>query len=201
MVNLLSPDPYVVVLFLRRMSGNAVNLLNQLRDAQEKLRVSEARIKVLEEENRKLRAQVSSSTNGAALQRKIDALAAEQDALTVGDGYSRNLRIDELEAHDKVLREMKQQLVDLTRRNAVLERDQAEHTSVMRRQYETHIDSLELDLRRARAVAGGVYRSQAAEPAAQPTFQPNAMLPSSNQRSVQSPSTVGRTVESRRQLL
>jgi hypothetical protein len=159
---------------------NVMNLLTQLRETQEKLRSAEARVKVLEEENKKLRAQATQPTTAPNLKRKLDVLEAEQDALQMefsasssfggdqlhsdqqgrGSQSPRGLRHDELEAHDRVLRELKQQVVEMTRRSAALEREKTDTNALMRRQYETRIESLETELRRLRAVAGGQYKQQ-----------------------------------------
>lgn len=145
------------------MAVNTLAVVAQLRETQEKLRASEARCKALEQEVARLKEAAGDLGGGAstpttdattvvgreeALRRKVAALEAGQRELA-GDATT-GLQFAETEATDALLRELRRGTVELTRRNTVLEREAVERSGAVRRQYELHIDALELELRRAK---------------------------------------------------
>jgi hypothetical protein len=150
----------------------------QLRDAQERLAAADARVAALEQDNRHLRAQLSEER----------ALNARPDT---GNAPSPT----ETDAHDVFTRELRQQTVELAKRLSDVERMSMERASTMRRQYEAHIDSLEMELRRVKLGGRNVALPATAVPSPHPT---TARAPTVN-----SPvsTMAGRTPDTRRNLL
>ena len=125
-------------------SGNLLSALQQLREAQDRTVAAEARAAVLEDENKLLRL----ALNELEQQQKRHPLSARN--FEVLEAECAALRGDR-DANDKLVSELQRQLADMTRRNTMLETESQTRHSALRHQYESHIDSLELELRRARA--------------------------------------------------
>jgi hypothetical protein len=157
----------------------------QLRDAQDRLRAASVTIARLEDENARLR-------EALAMSRQQGPAAVDVDA-------QRGLRREVVRGADgepsadtaALMRELKVQLVEATKRSADLERMLNERTAIQRRQYEAHIDALELELRRAKA--GG---RQLPSYSTGPTNPSLALSPTAF-----TTTNAGRTVETRKNLL
>lgn len=151
--------------------NSVLTLTQQLRDAQEKLRSTEVRCKALEGEVERLRAASAVAPprqHEGELLKRIASLEAEQRDLLATP--QRAAAIDG--TGDGLVGELRRQVVDLLRRNTVLEREAVERTNGLRRQYESHIDALELELRRAKTLATAYYPQRRGPPA--PTSPSNA---------------------------
>lgn len=121
------------------------------------------------------------------LQRRLDAseercaALARELAAAQRSGNGNGGSDDSDDATDAVLRELRRSVVDLTRRNTALERDAVERGAAMRRQFEAHIESLEWELRRARAglvpgPAAAAAAASASASAARAATPPTAAL-------------------------
>jgi hypothetical protein len=134
-------------------AGNLLTALQQLRDAQERTTAAEARSAVLEEENRVLRQALGDleqqQRRNPLSTRNFEILEAECQALR-----------SDRDVNDKLVSELQRQLADLMRRNTLLETESQTRHSALRHQYESHIDSLELELRRARILSNTSGGSQ-----------------------------------------
>lgn len=159
-------------------AGGSLALAAQLRETQEKLRQSESRVAILEDENAQLKRASSSATIGkpAAM-----GTGAESDPA----------------AFSALIKELKIEVVELTKRNTELERGVNERLALQRRQYESHIDALELELRRAKA--GGRHLTFTSS--SSPTAHQGVGLLNPGAAFASSPSGGGRTTESRKNLL
>jgi chromosome segregation ATPase len=124
-------------------AGNLLTALQQLRDAQERATSAEARASVLEEENRAMR----QALNDLEQQQRHNPLSARNFEVLESECLA--LRSDR-DASDKLVSELQRQLREMIRRNTMLETESQTRHSALRHQYESHIDSLELELRRVR---------------------------------------------------
>jgi hypothetical protein len=163
----------------------------QLAEAQEKLRAAEVQMSRLEDENSRLR--MALAGQGEEGQRRLRDISSSPNRGGGADGNNAEGGASEFVA---LVRELKVQLVEETRRCADLERALNERTAVQRRQYEAHIDALELELRRAKAGGRnlGGYSGSGSGPG--PASPSTVLAPTA----FSSPSG-GRTVESRKNLL
>jgi chromosome segregation ATPase len=134
-------------------AGNLLTALQQLRDAQERATTAEARVSVLEEENRSVREALQD------LEQQVRRNPLSTRNFEVLEAECQALRSDR-DANDKLLAELQRQLRDLIRRNSVLETESHTRHSALRHQYESHIDSLELELRRARMLSASSGQNQ-----------------------------------------
>lgn len=206
------------------MASSMLSVVAQLRDTQEKLRTTETRCQILEDENRKLRQLLSGlagmppdqvrkaisefdvglssagstalalgatdgSASGTAQSTSAIGVPADVASLRSQLAESRAMQVREIDQHDALIKELRGQLQDLTRRNAQLELTLHDNATAMRRQYETHIEQLELELRRSRGGASMLVNGQPAgatnqQPplaaASSPRPLPSAGAPTSN---------------------
>lgn len=207
---------------MSQQQGNtALFAMSQLREAQEKLRAAEVRAACAEEENKRLRQMVLQAYPGEDGRTRVrnaeqDGRAAAKQAMPQGadgliaGGDTSASSSGHNAIADGLVRELKNQLVDLTKRNCEVERAANERIAIMRRQYESHIDALELELRRAKAGGRNVAYSQGGGGGTpqQQQYSSGAAASSTTPRQpatwgsspAASPSA-GRTAESRRNLL
>lgn len=141
------------------MSGSSFALAAQLNDAQARLQAAERRVAQLEEENSRLRGVIAGQHPGDEGQRKIREAKLAAQKPGVAEGSSAEAAA--------LVRELQLQLAEEGRRSTELERAVNERAAIQRRQYEAHIDALELELRRAKAGGRhlGQYSAGAASPA------------------------------------
>ena len=126
----------------------------QLKECQDKLRECEARRDVLADENKRL------IRENEALRNASQSVAGKElPERNFSDVAERGPRA--VPPTDELVSELQKQLTDLLRRNTQLERECVSQHSAMRRQYERHIESLELELRRIRALVGANAESPA----------------------------------------
>ena len=173
-------------------SRNSLALGAQLAEAQEKLRAAELQVSRLEDENSRLR--MALAGQGEDGQRRLrDIASSPGSAGRAADGSPAGA--EGASEFVSLVRELKVQLVEETRRCADLERALNERTAVQRRQYEAHIDALELELRRAKA--GGRHLGNYSANSGGGPASPSTMMAAT---AFSSPAG-GRTVESRKNLL
>lgn len=125
-------------------TGSVLVLMQQLRDAQQSLRMSDARCEVLEDENRKLRLEV-----------KKHQQQQQQKYQQQGSGQALHSAqaLEEISRRDQLISELQTQLTETLRRNTFLEGEAHTQHTTMRNHYETHVDRLEMELRRARVIS------------------------------------------------
>ena len=219
-----------------------------LRRTQERLRESEERRAVLEEENRQLRTALHSSAGGDHAQEKTEddddasgysrtprekaKIKEEEVAASSGGSHPEQvtvpnleLRKAEIESHQKLVKELQQQISTLTDRNGMLEKEVSEQCVLLRRQYDAHIDKVELELRKLKAAStyssatacvrpGGNNSAVSQSPqqprlvnenSGSPVAADNVLYSTVNVpitgKTAFSPSNTGRTPESRKNLL
>lgn len=145
------------------MTTNVLALMQELRDTREKLRIAENQVSALRDENQRLR-----QSSGIAAQ-----------SITPSEEPS---------GSDQLLTEMKLQLSTTLKRNAILEQEFHDSHTALRKQFEGHIDRLELELRRVKAAASQRNTSSSPMPRGTVSF-------------AYASGTPGRTGESRKNLL
>lgn len=132
--------------------------MQQLQETRDALCRSEARREVVEDENKRLRAETQrlkqevSSRPAAVL---LPEVVSGPDAMTppcarTADFVTASLQ-QELQSKDCLITELQRQLTETLRRNTLLEGEFQEHHKQLRHHFESHVDRLELELRRGKA--------------------------------------------------
>lgn len=147
-------------------NASVLQLMRQLEECQEALRRAESRCEVLLAENVKLRSLntvVAEVPAYAPVETDRIASSIAVSATHVNFGATiRSVHDKELEARDQLIAELQRQLTDTIRRNTSLEREmQSQHTS-LRQKFETHVERLELELRKWKAQSRGLPSSSRA---------------------------------------
>lgn len=138
-------------------SSSVLGLMQQLQDAQHALRASESRCEVLQEENERLRGELSTRRRNKTQSILVNAAlgvdeATPQTATTTASALTSS---DASDAKAAMISQLQQQLTEVLRRNTKLEREMHSQHSALRHNYEAHVERLELELRRAKAMLHG----------------------------------------------
>lgn len=183
-------------------SQNIVVLLQQLQEAKDLLSRSEARREVVEDENKRLRSDVQkwkqqaqeyqqqlASTAAAATpsspvavaQLVPEVVSGPQDIGPSISAQQRNASNNmvmsslrqELQSKDALISELQKGLTEAVQRNTKLEGEFQDQHKKLRHQFESHVDRLELEIRRGKA-------RQSSTPTAAFLHQPPAGGPNTN---------------------